>query len=76
MFFHMYLWNEFMFLEFLLKKKNKASERMQKTQQMFLKPKQMKHIVMHPKKINVIKTVGGSKEINARYKIPGPEQCW
>lgn len=27
----------------------------------------MKHIVMHPKKINVIKTVGGSKEINARY---------
>lgn len=49
---------------------------MQKTQQMYLKPKQMKHIVMHPKKINVIKTVGGSKEINARYKIPGPEQCW
>ena len=49
---------------------------MQKTQQMYLKPKQMKHIVMHPKKINVIKTVGGSKDINARYKIPGPEQCW
>ena len=51
---------------------------MQKTQQMYLKPKQMKHIVMHPKKINAINTVGGTcyKEINARYKIPELEQCW
>ena len=34
---------------------------------MYLKPKQTKHIVIHPHNINFNKTVGGIKEISSGY---------